>query len=100
MGGLAGSEAIYCLGLKCQPEEVADRWLYALDHPIEPVMVSDGSCREEIHKGDELLAQGGLNEFAIPISTPGFDNGPYITPAIGSPKTRKPGREMSAIIAV
>jgi 4-hydroxy-3-polyprenylbenzoate decarboxylase len=26
-----------------------------------------------------LFAQGGLNEFAIPISTPGFDNGPYIT---------------------
>jgi len=25
VGGLAGSEAIYCLGLKCQPEEVADR---------------------------------------------------------------------------
>ena len=79
VGGLAGSEAIYCLGLKCQPDEVADRWLYALDHLIEPVLVSDGPCREEIHKGDDLLSQGGLNEFAIPISTPGFDNGPYIT---------------------
>ena len=79
VGGLAGSEAIYCLGLKCQPEEVADRWLYAMDHPVEPVMVPHGPCQEEIHKGNELLARGGLNEFAIPISTPGFDNGPYIT---------------------
>src|SRR5438093_11116244 len=24
VGGLSGSEAIYCLGLKCQPDEVAD----------------------------------------------------------------------------
>jgi 4-hydroxy-3-polyprenylbenzoate decarboxylase len=79
VGGLAGSEAIYCLGLKCQPDEVADRWLYAMDHPIDPILVSDGPAREEIHKGADLLAHGGLGEFAIPISTPGFDNGPYIT---------------------
>ena len=73
VGGLAGSEAIYCLGLKCQPDEVADRWIYALDHPIEPVIINEGPCQEEIHKGNELL---------------------------GSPKTRKPAREMSATIAV
>jgi 4-hydroxy-3-polyprenylbenzoate decarboxylase len=79
VGGLAGSEAIYCLGLRCQPDEVADRWIYAMDHPIEPVLVADGPAREEVHKGADLLARGGLNEFAIPISTPGFDNGPYIT---------------------
>ena len=79
VGGLAGSEAIYCLGLKCQPDEVADRWLYAMDHPIEPVVVSAGLCQEEIHKGSDLLAHGGFAEFAVPISTPGFDNGPYIT---------------------
>ncbi len=79
VGGLAGSEAIYCLGLKCQPEEVADRWIYAMDHPIDPVLVSEGPAQEEVHKGDGLLAHGGLLEFAIPISTPGFDNGPYIT---------------------
>jgi len=79
VGGLAGSETIYCLGLKCQPDEVADRWLYAMDHPIEPIVVSEGPCQEEIHKGSELLAHGGFAEFAVPISTPGFDNGPYIT---------------------
>ena len=79
VGGLAGSETIYCLGLKCQPDEVADRWLYAMDHPIEPTLVPKGPCQEEVHKGDGLLAHGGFAEFAIPISTPGFDNGPYIT---------------------
>src|SRR5437867_9162369 len=28
VGGLAASSAIYCLGLKCNPEDVADRWTY------------------------------------------------------------------------
>jgi 4-hydroxy-3-polyprenylbenzoate decarboxylase len=36
VGGLSGSSAIYCLGLKCEPEEVPDRWIYALDHLIAP----------------------------------------------------------------
>ena len=79
VGGLAGSAAIYCLGLKCKPEEVADRWLYAMDHPIEPEVVGSGPVMEEIHKDKDLLTHGGLEEFPIPISTPGFDNGPYIT---------------------
>jgi UbiD family decarboxylase len=79
VGGLAGSAAIYCLGLQCPPEEVADRWLHAMDHPLEPEMVSRGPVTEEIHRGDDLLSHGGFNEFPIPISTPGFDNGPYIT---------------------
>jgi len=79
VGGLAGSSAIYCLGLKCQAEEVADRWLYAMDHLLEPEIVSHGPVMEEIHKGNDLLQQGGFNEFPVPISTPGFDNGPYIT---------------------
>lgn len=79
VGGLAGSAAIYCLGLKCEAEEVADRWLHAMDHPIQPEIVSDGPVLEEIHKGHNLLSHGGFSEFPIPISTPGFDNGPYIT---------------------
>jgi UbiD family decarboxylase len=79
VGGLAGSAAIYCLGLKCRPEEVADRWIHAMDHPIEPEIVDHGPVMEEIHKGNDLLRHGGFFEFPIPISTPGFDNGPYIT---------------------
>ncbi|MEK7782873.1 MAG: UbiD family decarboxylase, partial [Candidatus Binatota bacterium] len=79
VGGLAASSAIYCLGLKCRPEEVADRWIYAMDHLLEPEIVSHGPVTEEIHKGKDLLSHGGFEEFPIPISTPGFDNGPYIT---------------------
>ncbi|HEX5177608.1 MAG TPA: UbiD family decarboxylase, partial [Chthoniobacteraceae bacterium] len=79
VGGLSSSEAIYSMGLKCQPDEVPDRWIYALDHLVPPVLVDRGPAQEEVHMGSELLAHGGINEFAIPISTPGFDNGPYIT---------------------
>jgi len=79
VGGLAASAAIYCLGLKCSADEVADRWIYAMDHTIEPEIVGDGPVMEEIHTGKELLSHGGFYEFPIPISTPGFDNGPYIT---------------------
>src|SRR5262245_65665366 len=74
VGGLAGSEAIYCLGLKCQPDEVADRWLYAMDHPIEPVVVSAGPCEEEIDKGSGLTGYGGLPVFAVSIHTAQIDD--------------------------
>jgi 4-hydroxy-3-polyprenylbenzoate decarboxylase len=92
VGGLAGSAAIYCLGLRCDAEEVADRWLHAMEHPLEPEMVSSGPVMEEIHKGADLLTHGGFDEFPIPISTPGFDNGPYITAGhwiTKDPETRK-----------
>src|SRR5712692_1737662 len=79
VGGLAASSDIYCLGLKCTPEEVADRWLHAIDNLVEPELVSRGPVQEEIHKSKDLLGYGGFEEFPIPISTPGFDNGPYIT---------------------
>ena len=79
VGGLAGSAEIYCLGVQCKPDEMIDRWKDAVDHPLEPEIVGDGPVTEEIHIGSDLLTHGGFNEFPVPISTPGFDNGPYIT---------------------
>ena len=92
VGGLSASAAIYSLGLKCEPEEVADRWIYAMDHPVEPVLVSEGPVQEEVHMGQELLSHGGFMEFPIPISTPGFDNGPYITAGHWITKDPETGR--------
>jgi UbiD family decarboxylase len=79
VSGLSGSLDIYCLGLQCEPEEVPDRWSHAMDNPIEPVIVDSGSVQEEIHQGADLLAHEGFLEFPVPNSTPGFDNGPYLT---------------------
>ena len=78
IGGLAASQRIYGLGLMCKENEVNDVWAYALEHPIEPVLVKNGPTRI-VHTGKELLTSGGLIRLPIPISTPGFDNGPYLT---------------------
>jgi 4-hydroxy-3-polyprenylbenzoate decarboxylase len=79
IGGLAGSQRIYGLGLMCKENEVNDVWARALENPIEAVLVKDGPVQKIIHTGKELSASGGLIRLPIPISTPGFDNGPYLT---------------------
>jgi UbiD family decarboxylase len=80
VGGLAASRWVYGLGMGCEPGEIVQKWQHALAHPIEPVMVESGPVHEEIHMGDELDREGfGLDEIAVPISTPGFDNAPYFT---------------------
>lgn len=75
----AASRQVYAVGMMCKPEEIMKKWEMAQVHPIEPKMVEGGPCQEEVHLGDSLLEHGGLEEFPIPISTPGFDNAPYIT---------------------
>ncbi len=77
----AASRQVYALGLKCRPEEIMDRWANAEIHQIDPVTVPAGPVYEEIHKGDKLMEHGCLDEFPIPISTPGLDNAPYLTAA-------------------
>ncbi|MDP2719123.1 MAG: UbiD family decarboxylase [Dehalococcoidia bacterium] len=77
----AASRQVYAIGMMCKPEEIMDRWAQAELHPVEPVMVESGPVYEEIHKGSNLLEHGGMSEFPVPISTPGFDNAPYLTAA-------------------
>ena len=78
-GVFAASRDIYAIAMMCKREEVRDRWVQALLHPIEPVMVKSGPVQEEVHVGDTLLKHGGLDEFPIPISTPGYDIAPFFT---------------------
>ncbi|MEI9475455.1 MAG: UbiD family decarboxylase [Deltaproteobacteria bacterium] len=75
----AASREVYALGMMCKPEEIMEKWTQAQIHPIEPKIVKSGPVQEEIHVGDKLLEHGGLEEFPVPISTPGFDNAPYLT---------------------
>jgi 4-hydroxy-3-polyprenylbenzoate decarboxylase len=77
VGCLASSPQIYAIGMQCSVEEIAERWEQALVHPIPPRLVERGACQEVVHRGARLLERGGLDEFPIPISTPGFDNAPY-----------------------
>ncbi len=77
---LGASDAVYALAMQCPQSEIFSRWVEAQRNPIEPVLVESGPAQEEIHMGAELdLPGGGLEEFPIPISTPGFDPSPYIT---------------------
>jgi len=78
IGGLAASQRIYSVGLMCKEDEVNDAWAYALEHPVAPVLIKNGPERM-VRAGRELSASGGLLTLPIPISTPGFDNGPYLT---------------------
>ncbi len=79
VGCLAASRQIYAFGLRCKPEEIVDRWTKAEATPIPPTVVKSGPVQGEVHFGPSLLEKGGLGEFPIPISTPGFDCAPYTT---------------------
>ena len=80
VGCLAASRRIYGMGLQCDPAKIAQQWAKARGEPIEPVFVDRGPVHEEIHMKEELDQAGmGLEEFPIPISTPGFDAGPFTT---------------------
>jgi 4-hydroxy-3-polyprenylbenzoate decarboxylase len=77
----AASRQVYAIGMMCQPGEVTKKWAEALLHPITPRLVEVGPVHEVILTGDKLIEHGGLAELPIPISTPGFDNAPYLTAA-------------------
>ena len=79
IGVLAGSRDIYALGMKCRPEEVSEKLAQAEMKPLAPRLVSSGPVQDVVHEGKDLMAHGGLDQFPIPIATPGFDPAPYIT---------------------
>ncbi|MFH1002717.1 MAG: UbiD family decarboxylase, partial [Chloroflexota bacterium] len=88
VGSHAASREIYALAMMCTPEEIMQKWDEAQLNTIKPKRVSSGPCQEEVHVGKTLLGHGGLNEFAVPLSTPGFDNAPYY--AAGNCVSRDP----------
>lgn len=76
---LAANREVYSIGMACDPDKIGDKWAEVQLNPIEPVITDYGPVHEEIHMGDGLLEHGGLEEFPIPISTPGFDPGPFFS---------------------
>jgi UbiD family decarboxylase len=81
VGTLAASTEIYGIGLMCEPDEIFERWNQAQLHPIAPIVVESGPAQEVVRTGKDLLNGFGLDMIPVPISTPGFDNAPYLTSA-------------------
>ncbi|HLC27026.1 MAG TPA: UbiD family decarboxylase [bacterium] len=81
VGCMASSREIYAHGMNCSVEEIPAKWREALIHPIPPVLVDKGPVQDVILKGSELESAGGISFIPVPISTPGFDNAPYLTAA-------------------
>ncbi|HEX9880134.1 MAG TPA: UbiD family decarboxylase [Candidatus Binatia bacterium] len=81
VGTLAASTEIYSIGLKCEPDEIHEYWTQAQMNPIAPVRVSSGPIHEVVWQGSDLRNGHGLDMIPVPISTPGFDNAPYLTSA-------------------
>ena len=77
--GLAGNNQIYSMGMGCKIDEIRDRWIKAMNGPIEPKVVSSAPCQEIVYQGDELRNGHGLDAIPVPISSPGWDNAPYTT---------------------
>lgn len=79
VGVLGASPQVYAIGMMCEVDEIGQKWEKAQLHPIEPVMVTEAPVQEVVFTGDNLLERGGMGEFPIPVSTPGWDVAPYIT---------------------
>ena len=80
VGALAATRKIYSVGMGCKIEDIGKTWNHAIANPILPNVVETAPCQDIVIQGKELLKPGkGLDSIPIPISTPGWDNGPYTT---------------------
>ena len=80
VGVLAASREIYRLGMGCALDRINETWTRAIANPIPPRVVTSAPCHEIVIKGNDLDRPGmGLDGLPVPISTPGWDNAPYVT---------------------
>lgn len=83
IGVLAATPEIYAAGMNCSVEEIGPRWIEAMEHPIDPVEVTEAPCQEIVFQGEEVTGPGkGIARYPFPVSTPGYDTAPYSTAGI------------------
>jgi UbiD family decarboxylase len=75
VGVLGGSRAIYGMAMECPVEQAQDRWAEATAHPIEPRLVGEGPCQEEVYCDADVERV----KLPVPVWTVGQDPGPYHT---------------------
>ena len=80
IAGLAGNPDIYRVGFNKELAQVGPTWLKAIASPIEPHIVENAPCHEVVLTGADLNKPGSaLDGLPVPISTPGYDNAPYLS---------------------
>jgi UbiD family decarboxylase len=80
IGGLAANPAIYRIGFGRELGEVGAAWNEAIAAPTTPRLIAKAPCHEVVELGDDLERDGaGLGAMPVPISSPGWDNGPYLS---------------------
>jgi len=94
VAGLAANPDVYRIGFGRPLEEIGAAWVKALSAPIEPRVVANAPCQEICVLGDALDAPGAaLDGLPVPISTPGFDNAPYLSAGHYITKDPETGRQ-------
>jgi 4-hydroxy-3-polyprenylbenzoate decarboxylase len=80
VAGLAATPAVYRVGFGKPLEKIGETWINAIAHPIPPNLVERAPCQERVTIGDDLDVPGAaLDGIPVPISTPGWDNAPYLS---------------------
>ncbi len=80
VAGLAANRDVYRVGFGKPLEDIGRTWVNAIANPIEPRLVENAPCHEVVITGDALDRPGqGLDGLPVPISTPGWDNAPYLS---------------------
>ena len=80
VAGLAATRDVYRVGFGKPLEQIGDVWIRAMNSPVPPRVVETAPCHDIVVIGDALDAPGAaLDGIPVPISTPGWDNGPYLS---------------------
>ncbi len=89
VGNVAGNRRCLTEGLAVSDRDLGKKMLDAIEHPIDPVVVGSGPCKEVVHRADDA----DLSMFPIPlISTK--DGGPYLGGGIVVTKHPEFGRNV------
>ncbi len=80
VAGLAANRDVYRIGFGKPLEKIGQAWVKAIANPIAPRLVADAPCQDLVTTGADLERDGnGVDGLPVPISTPGWDNAPYLS---------------------
>src|SRR5215813_12089187 len=80
VAGLAANREVYRIGFGKPLEEIGHAWIKATADPIAPRLVTEAPCHDVVITSADLERDGkGLDGLPVPISTPGWDNAPYLS---------------------